>query len=288
MNEQQMQQVAKALQLYVGKAGSQSKAANKIGVAASTINAILKGNYEIISSEMWAKIASHVLESEKEDWIYVSTNLYNEVTQVLKDAQEYQSVTWVTADAGSGKTTTAKLYEQSNPNVIYVLCSEDMKKGDFLREILRAMGKKASSLTCREMLLQIIEEIRITDSPLLIFDEADKLLDSIYLYFVTMYNHLEDKAGIVFLSTEHIKKRMRNGLLYSRRGYNELHSRIGRKFYEVDRCTPSEIASICQENGITSEQAIKTIIKDVADYDNDLRRLKKSVRAYKRGKGVAA
>lgn len=279
MDEQQKKEIALRLAQYVKRAGSQAKAANKMGIAGATVNAILKGNYDLISSEMWRKVESHMSDTKEGEWVHVQTNVYNEVTQVLVDAQLNTSCTWVIAEAGAGKTTAARLYEQSHPGVYYVLCSEDMKKGDFLREVLRVLGKKNTSKTMREMMNEIIEEVRVMKNPLFIFDEGDKVLDSILLYFVTLYNHLEDKAGMVFLSTDHMEKRMEAGLRYRRRGYNEFHSRIGRRFYRVPGATPGEVAAICRENGITDEKTITEIIKDADAYDYDLRRVKKIVKA---------
>ena len=38
-------------------------------------------------------------------------------------------------------------------------------------------------------------------------------------YFISLYNKLEEKCGVVFLSTDYIVKRISNGLKYQKPGY---------------------------------------------------------------------
>ena len=70
------------------------------------------------------------------------------------------------------------------------------------------------------------------DRPLLVFDEGDKLMDTVFYYFISIYNALEGRCGIIFLSTEYIKRRMSIGLEYDKKGYDEMFSRIGRRFID--------------------------------------------------------
>ena len=58
-------------------------------------------------------------------------------TAVLSDAQRWRNVTWVTGEAGCGKSTTARVYLQEHKEVSISSALEDMKKGDFVREIAR-------------------------------------------------------------------------------------------------------------------------------------------------------
>ncbi len=113
--------------------------------------------------------------------------------------------------------------------------------------------------------------------PLLIFDEADKLIESVFHYFIDLYNRLEDHCGIVFFSTNYIKRRMAMGLRYDKKGYNEIHSRIGRKFFELEATSAKDVYLVCMANGVTDKAAISKVVKDSEAYDFDLRRVKKAV-----------
>jgi hypothetical protein len=130
--------------------------------------------------------------------------------------------------------------------------------------------------------MQVIDAISEMDSPLLIFDEGDKLTDNLLCYFITIYNHLKNKAGIVFLSTDYMQRRMQNGLNRNWKGYQELDSRIGRKFYEAEVPSANDVYAICMANGVTDEKDIAEIVKDAAHYKFDLRRVDRKVRAVRK------
>lgn len=277
MEKQRKAVIRKQLEQYIRRAGSKNKAATMLGVAASTIGLILTGHDNKVSDEMWQQL-SNATRPVLDEWTAVETLPYCEIRGVIERSQLGKEVTWVVAPAGSGKTTTAKIYAEHDGNAVYILCSEDMRQRDFLNAILRALGHKNDmQTTLRGTLEYIIEILAKRKDVVLIFDEADKLLDSIFLYFVTIYNHLEGRVGIVFLSTNYIERRLRSGLQNNKRGYNELHSRIGRRFYTPEHIYAGDVSVICRANGITDEADIRRVIKDAEEYDFDLRRVRKCI-----------
>lgn len=78
----------------------------------------------------------------------------------------------------------------------------------------------------REMLEGATDYLMQLESPLLIFDEGDKLNDNVIHYFINIYNRMEGCCGIAFLSTGYIgadwsvawpvAKRLRRDLLTHR------------------------------------------------------------------------
>lgn len=162
-----------------------------------------------------------------------------------------------------------------------------MRKSDFIREIAKRTGLRTEGYSIRELLDRIIDGLVQMDSPLLIFDEADKLPERVFHYFIDLYNRLEDKCGIVFFSTSYIKRRMQNGLRYNKCGYNEIHSRIGRRFFDLECTSPQDVAAICKANGVTDRADISEVVKDSEEFEFDLRRVKKSVHRAKRTGGSA-
>ena len=275
-------QIQECLRLYVSKYPSQNKAAQSLtGTSSATVSSILQGKWENISDEMWRNLASQLGTTTTTDWQVVETKAFQEMTLVMKDAQAVRNVTWIVGEAGCGKTTTARLYATENSEVFYILCSEDMKKSDFIREIARRIGQRTEGYSIRELLDRIIDDLIQMQAPLLLFDEADKLPERVFHYFIDLYNRLEDKCGIVFLSTSYIKRRMTMGLRYSKCGYNEIHSRIGRKFYELEPTAPHDVYAVCMANGVTDKSRISEVVKDAEAYDFDLRRVKKNIHRVK-------
>ena len=275
--------ISERLRAYVAKYPSQTKAAGSLkGVSVGTVSNILNGRFENISDEMFRNVASQVGGMGTPGWQIVETGAYQEITEVLSDAQRWRSVRWVTGEAGCGKSTTARVYLQDHKEVFYILCSEDMKKGDFVREIARTVGIRTEGFNIREVWGLILDDIIQMDAPLLVFDEADKLTEPVFHYFISLYNKLEEKCGVVFLSTDYIVKRISNGLKYQKPGYKEFFSRIGRKFFTLEPTDQNDVYIICTANGLTSRQDIDVVMKGAATCDYDLRRVKDSIHKVKR------
>lgn len=282
-------QIRENLRAYTARYASQNKASGSLkSVSVAVISKVLNGKYDNISDEMWRNIASQVARVKETGWQIVETPAYQEIQYALDDAQRWRNVTWVVGEAGCGKTTTAHLYTDKNRDVFYILCSEDMKKGDFVREIAQKAGIRTEGHNIREVWNLILDDIIQMERPLLIFDEADKLTEPVFHYFISMYNKLEDKCGIVFMSTDYIKRRIERGLRYRKPGYKEFYSRIGRKYFELEETTANDVYSICVANGVQDRKKIEEIIRDTEGCDFDLRRVKKAVHRTKRmGEQVA-
>ncbi|WP_293574630.1 AAA family ATPase [Prevotella sp.] len=286
-NDKQL--IANRLRLYVAKFASQNKAvASMKGTSAGTVSNILNGKWDNISEDMWRKVSDQVglVNGSEKDWQVVETHAFHEITIALKDAQTFKNVTWVVGEAGCGKTTTARIFGEENREVYYILCSEDLHKGDFVREIAHNMGIRTDGFTVRELWITIQNELIKMDAPLLVFDEADKLIESVFQYFISLYNKIEDKCGVVFLSTDYIKTRIDRGLRCKKRGYKEFYSRIGRKYFELDDTTPHDVYAICVANGLTDEKDINEVIAESNSCEYDLRRVKKSIHRIKRIKAI--
>ena len=281
---EEKQGIREMLASYAAGYASQAKAANSLhGVTSpGTFNAIVNGKFDRISDDMFLRIRAAVGSGRAEGWQICRTSAFKDVETLLADAQQYQNVSWVVAPAGIGKTTAALRYAEDNRNVFVLACSEDMHKADFVEELARKIGIRNEGLTVRATLVRIVDELVKMKKPLLVFDEGDKLTDSVMYYFISLYNALEDKCGIVFLSTPFIRRRMSRGLKLDRKGYEELYSRIGRRFVPLSGVTEHEVAAICRSNGLSDERAVASVIREAGELRNsqtefDLRRVKKSI-----------
>lgn len=283
LSNEEKQAIQQQLVAYAQSYGSQAKAANSLqGITSpGTFNAIVNGKFEKVSDDMFLKIRAAIGGDRTDGWRLCETAAFKDVETFLADAQQYHNVSWIIAPAGIGKTTAALQYAKRHRNVFVLPCSEDMHKADFVEELAKKIGIRNEGLTVRATLTRIVDEVVKLDRPLLVFDEGDKLTDSVMYYFISLYNALEDKCGIVFLSTPYIQKRMAKGLKLDRKGYEELYSRIGRRFVPLSGITEYEVNAICRNNGLTEEKAIATVLKESGEFKKsqlefDLRRVKKS------------
>lgn len=276
------EQVRSALIAYRSNYPTLNRAAESLqGVSSATVSQLCNGKYELISDEMFIRIASQI-GFAFDSWNLHEGKTFKEITFALSDAQAYKNVTWIVGDAGCGKTTAAIEYRRTHRNVFYILCSEDMRRSDFVREIAKQVGAPTDTTNLRDMLENAISMISFLGNPLLVFDEGDKLTDSVFNYFISIYNRLEGHSGIVFLSTDYIKRRMEAGLRYNKKGYKEINSRIGRRFFDVSPTEQNDIYAICQANNLTDRADIEEVLKDARRSDNDLRRVKRCIHRQKR------
>lgn len=276
------EQVRSALIAYRSNYPTLNRAAESLqGVSSATVSQLCNGKYELISDEMFIRIATQI-GFAFDSWNLHEGKTFKEITFTLSDAQAYKNVTWIVGDAGCGKTTAAIEYRRTHRNVFYILCSEDMRRSDFVREIAKQVGAPTDTTNLRDMLENAISMISFLGNPLLVFDEGDKLTDSVFNYFISIYNRLEGHSGIVFLSTDYIKRRMDAGLRYNKKGYKEINSRIGRRFFDVSPTEENDIYAICQANNLTDRADIEEVLKDAKRSDNDLRRVKRCIHRQKR------
>ena len=122
--------------------------------------------------------------------------------------------------------------------------------------------------------------VSVKEVQTVVLDEADKLSDQVLYFFISLYNQLEGQCGLVLCATNFLEKRITRGVRFNRRGYQEIYSRIGRKFVKLQVVNDEDIAAVCRANGVTSAADIGTIIKDS---DNDLRRVKRACWTIKKG-----
>lgn len=250
--DEQKKKISKDLRYFVDNvaAGSQNKASKMLqGVSNAYISHILKGNFDPISDAMWHNISKQV--STATDWVFVQDRPYVMLNHLYTDARLNANTYGVIGRTGYGKTSTADVLNQEN--VFVVKCNEYFTSKDFLGEILRLMGKGVTSYKIANLMRDIIEALRKMKNPLLIIDEADKLNDKVLYFFISLYNALEGKCGIIIQATPYLKTRITNGVERNKKGYAEINSRIGGKFLEVPKISRLDVLKICAANGVTDE-----------------------------------
>ena len=282
ITEVEKKQISEQLRAYCDQKGSQNKAAASLnGVSSATVSKILSGQWATIADDMWRSIAGQIGAGKtSEGWQLVPTRAYQAMTFTLESAQRDSLVMAVIGEAGSGKTEAIKTYTAGGRNVYHLVCSEYWNRRTFMAKVLQSMGVTYSGSTVADMMDTIVDTLKRKDSPLMVLDEADKLSDQVLYFFISLYNQLEGRCGIIMTATRYLKARIEKGLRLNRKGYAEIYSRIGRKFVELPLLNSEDVAAVCVANGITDAKAINSIVNEA---DGDLRRVKRSVWAKVKG-----
>lgn len=269
------QQIANDLRTYVQTiaGGSQNKASKMLnGVSNSYISQILADKWEALSDDAWRNVQKQV--STNGEWKIVETRGFKYLNQLFNDARLHSNTYGIIGPTGFGKTKTTETIQ--NDNVFVVKSNEYFTSRAFLEELLRLMGKGSYGGSLSDMMAQIISTLLRLDSPLIIIDEADKLNDKVLYFFISLYNALEGKCGLIIMATPYLKKRIDDGVAKNKKGYQEIYSRIGRNFLEVPKPSKNDISAIIMANGITDELTITDIFNKS---ESDLRSVKRLVHA---------
>lgn len=279
MTHQDKIQTVEALEKFIVQKGSQNQvAAGMPGVSAGTLSQMRNHNWDLISDEMWRKVAKYVGVAAS-GWNYAPTRNSVELELFFNDSQKDSLVIAITGKSGAGKSETAKKYESENKNVFLLSCNEYWDKRWFLRELLSKMGKDHAGMTLPEMMHKAVLMLKSLEKPIIILDEADKLADNVLLFFITLYNALEDHCGIVLMATNFLEKRIRRGVAMEKKGYREIYSRVGLRFIELENTSYSDVEKICKANGVEDPATIRAISKDC---DGDVRRVRRLIFSNKR------
>lgn len=212
-------------------------------------------------------------------WHFVETIASRTLDAYFDDAKMYGNVFAITGAAGCGKTFAARKFAATETSVIHVECAEHWNRKIFLRKILAAMHKEQHGYHVGDLLDEIVSHLLVMEEPLLILDEADKLSDQVLYFFITLYNLLRGKCGIVMMATNHLVQRVERGRRLNRKGYTEIYSRLGRRFVQLPSLRKQEIITICEANGIQDKLAATEIYNEC---DGDMRRLEREVHKRKR------
>jgi len=253
---------------------TRNKAATSMNLSAATLSQVFSGSYPADDTNIWKQIILWCDYHETRTLKLVDTRNHKLLEKFVNDARLHATTYAIMGDAGSGKTFSLKNLAASLPHVYLVQCHEYWNMKDYMGEILRSMGRDNNGMSITEMINGITEILRMENDTVLIIDEADKLKDPLFIFFITLYNRLEDHTGLILTATNHIEKRIMKGLRLNRRGYQEIYSRFGRRFVELNIPNKYDIVMICDANGVTDPAAQEEIVKNSM---GDLRRVKKLI-----------
>lgn len=274
-------QICTELNHFIDRIGTLKKATKRIdGGSIGTLSKLANYQWKGISDSMILNVGKQIgWSAQQEVWNLVETSTYRDLKEIADDAKRYGNVFCCIASAGSGKTRTVKTYANQNEDVYHIVCRDFWSRKDFLKEFLKELGMAFHGLAQNDMMELIIYALRKRYQPLVILDEFDKLPDHTFSFFITLYNLLEDECGVILMATDHLEKRMNSGLDHNKKGYQEIYSRMGRRFIHLDEPTQTDIINICMANGIDNKLTIKDIWDDC---EGDIRRVKRRVHSEKK------
>lgn len=248
------------IEFWKTKLGSYAKVAQQCGINVGALSTIMAGKYGADESKMLAKIAT-ALDYKELDWHVVrSIGNYKRIAQAVEDAKREKMWFAVSNKAGSGKTGTLEdIFNQDTTGSVFFVQAQEWSA----RQLLVQLASKTIGLShlkgkykTNGELLQLICDFfneQTFNQPVLLIDEADKLRPAALRLLIPLFNKTEDRLGVVISGTENLKKEIQQGVRLSKKGYDEVESRIGRTYITLNGATETEFYQICGANGLTDE-----------------------------------
>lgn len=298
LTDDQKQKIADLIKREIRRLGSQRKVAVKCGVSDATISQMKELKYSAEGDEMWLTVGN-ALGWKEEAWnVAYDTLDAQSVYNVLRDAKENSLFIPIAESAGGGKSSGIDIFMmQHNTNVFYISCKE-WNKREMLYNLCLALGVDPSPGYPQQMLLEkVIDFFKIRQNkPLLIIDQANSLQPSVLTFLIFLYNECEDRLGVVIAGTEELEKKIKTGVRRAYKGYDELDSRLGRRYIKLIGATLSCVRKICAANGIKDKEVQEHIFEKctpvLRDIDNngtpakvkvvrDKRMIKRAIQSWK-------
>lgn len=296
ITKSQKQSIWDLIEKEVKVLGSYSKVANKIDIATATITNNMKNEHrwELVSEAMWIRAANSLgYTFEKNAWAIVDTTNSRLMESALNLAKSDSMFLAISEKAGSGKSAGIKKFKlEDRSNDVFVITCQEWTKKQFMINVAQFLGislKTSDTLGIGNQVIEFMKERAAVGKPLLILDEADKLRPSAIRYLIHFYNSLEDECGLVICGTDNLEKEIKRGVQKATKGYDEIDSRLGRKFIHLVGITYEDCVNICTSNGITEPSIIAKIWDESEAKDrlisgkyvkvvSDLRRLKRTIK----------
>lgn len=280
MTTQQKQAIVNEIirlsKLYATEDGktNQSKVAIMAGTSTATISQMINQNWDLIKDEMWQRVKINLRIDT--DWNNAETTNYVQLTKLLKEVQLRNMSVCIVHNAGTGKSHTYKLYESNFENVIYIECKNYWTKKSYVKQLLIACGLDPFG-TVEEMIEKFINKVKKLKKPIIIIDQFDKLKEPSMDLFMDFYNDLDKHCGFVLSGVPALKKRIERGCQNEKIGYDELKSRIGKKYIPLYPIKEKDVQAVCEANGVTDEQFINETFNTC---EGDLRRVRRNIDQY--------
>jgi len=275
MNQHQKTQiVAEIVRLRDELGRSQAQIATQAGVSSANISQIIKGNWQSISDELWRKVATNLNLRFHQGWQTAEIGNYKKIFGVCNIAQERSVAKIISFDAGFGKSHSLKAYASQHKNVFYLQCERHYTRKVFLQKFGKALGLNLIG-SVADMIDTITERLNSLETPLVIFDEFDKVLEKqgVFDLFKTFYDATLGACGFVLCGTTALEQELGKRVKANKIGYVELLSRCGREYVRLSHLSAKDVKMVCEANGITEAEDISEI-KVQLGQNGDLRELK--------------
>ena len=277
LTQQDKDSIAEAARRYIkSKEISQSAFASLVEVDRATISHILNGKYEIqagkgksasISDSKFLSIR-RFLDGGK---LIIRTSNYKDINGTLAFCKRFHKYRIIDGQTGAGKTFACEQFKRNNPIGTYLIrCSGDLTA----KELMEAMGTATgvgTEGTRASIRVRVVEKLKRMEEPIIIFDEAENLKDSLYAMIKAVADDLKDIAGIVLIGANNSGhgyfEWMRRSAERKRGCFPQVFSRFKSHPTVLGSIGQGDIEEVCRHYGFDAQTRIslQESCKDMRD-----------------------
>ncbi len=254
--------------------GTVWKLADRCGITVPQLVEVTRGT----GGEKLEQQVAQSLNYKESSWNVVRTTTnYKTVETVFKDAKSEGMWFCVANPAGSGKSEAFEdLFSNDATGSVKMVTAEEWQSRTFLKTLVQRLygitsletktfrGKSWDSFdssykNASYFLDMVCEYFNGVENPILIIDEADKLRESALRTLIPLFNRTQDKLAVILSGTENLEREIARGVRLSKKGYDEIESRFGRKYIHMMGASYADITAIAKANGVESEEGIEMI-----------------------------
>ncbi len=262
------------IDLWKAKLGSYAAVAKKCNINPAVISTIMNSKYGADESQMLQKIAK-ALDYRESAWKIVRTiSNYKKVEALLADAKNESMWIPISNKAGSGKTGSLEdLFNRDTTGTIVFIQAEEWSGRQFLIKLIKQtlgeselQGSYKTITQLTDIVTNYFNDMSL-DRPVLIIDEADKLKPGALRTLIPIYNRTENRLGVIMSGTENFEKEIKAGVRLHKKGFDELDSRLGRKYIHLRGASEKDVYAVCEANGVTDKEKQMTIWGELPKID---------------------
>lgn len=205
---------------------SKARASREMGYSDSMVSlyttGAYKGNIEELEKNIQQWCNRQIKAHSRKKIPIVETASVKTILNAISMAHTEHDIALVVADAGSSKTTSAKLYTDRNETtVVYVPVVAGMNRKMLVLEIAKQLGVETVRVPLNVLIQQTAQALADRDS-LVILDEAD-YLKADALEFCRRLVYDLGESGLVLMGLPRLRAMIQN----LRNDHRQLESRIG-------------------------------------------------------------
>lgn len=271
---------------------SQSRHAKFLKITPSVHSRLLNGDIErVLSEDNWLRIGSKLgVDLTGQNWRLAKTVTFSTINAQLDHCKSEGIARFFSDLVGLGKTTAAMHFTQRNVNAVYVNCKKYQTRQPLIRAIAEEFGfeSKGNFIAVRE---NLINQIRVLDTPIVTLDDAGYLRDDALLEVIAMWDDLEHLCGWYFIGEPAFKDRIDKMILKDKLGWEAWFSRFGDRVLQITDELNGE-GEVATMRRVQATQILKanypdanaeTVKELLASSKCSLRALRNDISKHKRG-----